>query len=96
MDEWGAIGSIAALIDGKDACIAQTQQLRISDRQTNHMERVANAAFIVEAVNAHESLLAQVRVLREALVPFAEWEAAAAATRAASWTRTPPRRSTAC
>ena len=56
---------IEALVDGKLSIIAQTQQLRPNDRDVNHTERKANAAFIVRAVNSHDALVAALKELLE-------------------------------
>lgn len=54
------LGTIRAF-NGVD--VAQAQQVRPDERMTKHAERLANAAYIVRAVNAHEGLAEALRLI---------------------------------
>lgn len=54
--DYGVGFEIEAMVDGHWCTVAQAQQLRSNDRDTNHCERKANARFIVLAVNSFEAM----------------------------------------
>lgn len=69
-DDYGTIGTIDCA-DGRQ--VAQAQQAQPRDKDMQQVERRANAAFIVRAVNSHDALVESVKRLLGCM-SLAGWE----------------------